>query len=104
LDQIIWHDESMVCMLGVKFVRHDEFWVPGHIPGQPLMPGVLMVEQRRGGVLRLSFPGLEGVLRKHYTGGPTSAFAEADLAGFYELADFASECGAVLFVETEQTA
>ncbi len=44
LDQIIWHDDQMVCLLGVKFVRHDEFWVPGHIPGRPLYPGVLMIE------------------------------------------------------------
>jgi len=25
-------------------VRDDEFWVPGHIPGRPLFPGVLMIE------------------------------------------------------------
>jgi 3-hydroxyacyl-[acyl-carrier-protein] dehydratase len=25
-------------------VRPDEFWVPGHIPGRPLFPGVLMIE------------------------------------------------------------
>ena len=30
--------------LGVKHVRDDEFWVAGHIPGRPLMPGVLMIE------------------------------------------------------------
>jgi len=28
-----WHD-----------VREDAFWVRGHIPGRPLMPGVLMLE------------------------------------------------------------
>ena len=27
-----------------KDVRPDEFWVPGHIPGRPLLPGVLMIE------------------------------------------------------------
>ena len=29
---------------GYKDVREDEFWVPGHIPGRPLFPGVLMIE------------------------------------------------------------
>ncbi len=27
-----------------KQVGDDEFWVPGHIPGRPLFPGVLMIE------------------------------------------------------------
>ena len=31
-------------LLGFKNVRDDEFWVPGHIPGRPLLPGVLMLE------------------------------------------------------------
>lgn len=31
-------------IIGFKDVRADEFWVPGHIPGRPLFPGVLMIE------------------------------------------------------------
>jgi 3-hydroxyacyl-[acyl-carrier-protein] dehydratase len=31
-------------IIGFKDVRHDEFWVSGHIPGRPLLPGVLMIE------------------------------------------------------------
>jgi 3-hydroxyacyl-[acyl-carrier-protein] dehydratase len=31
-------------IIGFKDVRPDEFWVPGHIPGRPLFPGVLMIE------------------------------------------------------------
>src|SRR5205823_2775887 len=31
-------------VVGYKDVRHDEFWVPGHMPGYPLLPGVLMCE------------------------------------------------------------
>ena len=44
LDHVIWINEQATRGLGVKQVRHDEFWIPGHIPGQPLMPGVLMIE------------------------------------------------------------
>lgn len=36
-------DEDML-VVGFKDVRLDEFWVRGHIPGRPLMPGVLMIE------------------------------------------------------------
>ena len=31
-------------ILGYKDVRDDEFWVEGHIPGRPLLPGVIMIE------------------------------------------------------------
>jgi len=44
IDRIIWHDASFDHGVAVKHVRSDEFWVPGHIPGNPLMPGVLMLE------------------------------------------------------------
>jgi 3-hydroxyacyl-[acyl-carrier-protein] dehydratase len=44
LDRVIWYDPPVTQGVGVKFIRHDEFWVPYHIPGRPLMPGVLMIE------------------------------------------------------------
>jgi len=44
LDSVIWHDNPITMGLGIKQVRHDEFWVPYHVPGRPLMPGVLMIE------------------------------------------------------------
>jgi 3-hydroxyacyl-[acyl-carrier-protein] dehydratase len=31
-------------IVGLRDVRDDEFWVRGHIPGRPLLPGVLMLE------------------------------------------------------------
>ncbi len=44
LDHVIWMSDNTDRALGVKRVRDDEFWVPGHIPGRPLLPGVLMIE------------------------------------------------------------
>ena len=44
LDHVIWIDDDGGRMLGVKHVTNAEFWVPLHIPGRPLMPGVLMIE------------------------------------------------------------
>lgn len=31
-------------IVGYKDVTHDEFWVRGHFPGMPVLPGVLMCE------------------------------------------------------------
>ncbi|HVT82904.1 MAG TPA: 3-hydroxyacyl-ACP dehydratase FabZ family protein [Phycisphaerae bacterium] len=42
LTGIVHDDEGTV--VGFKDISLDEFWVRGHIPGRPLMPGVLMIE------------------------------------------------------------
>ena len=44
LDGIIHHDPDEGIIVGYKDVRDDEFWVRGHIPDRPLLPGVLMCE------------------------------------------------------------
>jgi 3-hydroxyacyl-[acyl-carrier-protein] dehydratase len=42
LDGIAYCDQDGV--IGFKDVKVTEFWVPGHIPGRPLLPGVIMLE------------------------------------------------------------
>jgi 3-hydroxyacyl-[acyl-carrier-protein] dehydratase len=48
LDGICWaqadHPEYGLSAVGYKDCTADEFWVDGHIPGRPLLPGVLMIE------------------------------------------------------------
>lgn len=44
LTAIVYLDTVQHVAIGYKDVRHDEFWARGHMPGYPLMPGVLMCE------------------------------------------------------------
>lgn len=44
LDGIIWYDKPRRLILGYKDVSDHEFWIRDHIPGRPIMPGVIMVE------------------------------------------------------------
>ena len=44
LDGIVYIDREQNLVVGYKDVRPDEFWVRGHMPGYPLLPGVLMCE------------------------------------------------------------
>src|SRR5439155_1423154 len=43
-DAIVLLDPENHRIVGYKDVRADEFWVRGHMPGMPLLPGVLMCE------------------------------------------------------------
>jgi 3-hydroxyacyl-[acyl-carrier-protein] dehydratase len=42
LSGIVYDDGGTI--IGYKDVTLDDFWVRGHIPGRPLMPGVMMIE------------------------------------------------------------
>jgi 3-hydroxyacyl-[acyl-carrier-protein] dehydratase len=44
LDGILWYDKAKGLILGYKDVTDQEFWVRGHIPERPLMPGVIQIE------------------------------------------------------------
>ena len=44
LDGVIYMDEPTGRIITFHDVRHDAFWVTGHIPSRPIMPGVLMIE------------------------------------------------------------
>jgi 3-hydroxyacyl-[acyl-carrier-protein] dehydratase len=44
LTAIVYEDPQRNICVGYKDVTAAEFWVSGHMPGMPLMPGVIMLE------------------------------------------------------------
>lgn len=44
LSGIVFDDPESGIVAGFKQITHNEFWVAGHMPGMPLMPGVIMCE------------------------------------------------------------
>lgn len=44
LEGILHIDEEQGLSIGFKDVRDDEFWCSGHMPGRPILPGILMIE------------------------------------------------------------
>ena len=64
LDGVIWYNQEDGLAVAFKDVNEQEFWVAGHIPGRPLLPGVLMLE---AGAQLASFMTLK-VMGKEKTG------------------------------------
>ena len=44
LTAIVYEDKKELLCVGYKDVTDHEFWVRGHMPGMPLMPGVIICE------------------------------------------------------------
>jgi 3-hydroxyacyl-[acyl-carrier-protein] dehydratase len=71
LTAVVHVDTEREIIAGYKDIRPDEFWVRGHMPGAPLLPGVLMCEAaaqlasfyivKYSGLLREGFIGFGGL-------------------------------------------
>jgi 3-hydroxyacyl-[acyl-carrier-protein] dehydratase len=77
LDAIVLLDLERHLIAGYKDVRPDEFWVRGHMPGYPLLPGVLMCEAaaqicsyyvQQIGLLKGDFIGFGGMDKVRFRG------------------------------------
>jgi 3-hydroxyacyl-[acyl-carrier-protein] dehydratase len=44
LTAVVFYDPATHAGVGYKDITPNEFWIRGHMPGMPLMPGVVMLE------------------------------------------------------------
>lgn len=65
IDRVAHLDLENQVAVGIKEFGKDAWWGPGHIPGRPLLPGVLMVE----GAAQIAT-----VLLKNVAGWPVEGF------------------------------
>lgn len=74
IDEVIELEPGKRCV-AKTYIKEDAFWFAGHFPGNPVTPGVLMVEMlaQTGAVCAGSLPGNEG---------KTALFARLDKTKF----------------------
>ncbi len=77
LTAILYVDAENHGLIGYKEVTHQEFWIRGHMPGYPLMPGVIMCEaaaqlasfySRKYDIMGGDFTGFGGVNHLRFRG------------------------------------
>jgi 3-hydroxyacyl-[acyl-carrier-protein] dehydratase len=77
LTAIVLIDQKHKLIIGYKDVAADEFWVRGHMPDYPLLPGVLMCEAaaqlasyycKATGLLEVGFVGFGGMEEVRFRG------------------------------------
>jgi UDP-3-O-[3-hydroxymyristoyl] N-acetylglucosamine deacetylase/3-hydroxyacyl-[acyl-carrier-protein] dehydratase len=68
--------EPLQRAVGIKNVTHNEPFFPGHFPGHPIMPGVLIVEAmaQTGGVMLLNSAANPGDKLVYFTGIENAKF------------------------------
>jgi 3-hydroxyacyl-[acyl-carrier-protein] dehydratase len=81
LDEIV-ELESLKHAVGKKYVKDSEPFFQGHFPGQPVMPGVLIIEAlaQLGAVVLLSHPKYHGKIA-YFTGIKNAKFRRSVLPG-----------------------
>jgi len=79
-------------VVALKRVREDEWYLGGHFPGRPIMPGVLMVEA-------LAQAGAVGVLSEEENRGKLALFAGIDEVRFKRIVEPGDELELVCELE-----